>query len=82
MLRQALNSWSALAFSLATKDWVIRRDIEIFGKNNAFSLQLRNYLLGRTGGVENMIGNVKGKDESKEEKLPGSYQDASGGVFV
>ena len=33
---------------------------KIFGKNNAFSLQLRNYLLGRTGGVENMIGNVKG----------------------
>ena len=31
-----------------------------FGKNNAFGLQLRNYLLGRTGDIKNMIGNVKG----------------------
>ena len=33
---------------------------KIFGKNNAFGLQLRNYLLGRTGDIKNMIGNVKG----------------------
>ena len=32
--------------------------------------------------AQDIGGNVKGKDESKEEKLPGSYQDASGGVFV
>ena len=36
------------------------RWLQLFGRNNAFGLQLRNYLLGRTGGRENMIGNVKG----------------------
>ena len=34
--------------------------LKIMGRNNAFGYQIRNYLLGRTGGVKDMIGNVKG----------------------
>ena len=34
--------------------------LKIMGRNNAFGYQIRNYLLDRTGGVKDMIGNVKG----------------------
>ena len=40
--------------------------LKIMGRNNSFGYQIRNYLLGRTGGVKDMIGNVKGMNTANK----------------